>query len=269
MARAANLGMYDMPWLQGANDALWTGIASRLREAGLEQVPETLDRDRPPAAIWRDPGLLLGQTCGYPLATALRGVVAAVAAPIHDLPGSAGAAHRSVIVVPAASGFQALPELRGGRAAINSADSNTGMNLLRAAVAPLARGKAFFRDVVETGGHLASLDRVGSGDADVAAIDCVTFELTRRHRPDLVAGVRPIGETAPSPALPFVTRGGALPHEIAMLRAALAGAIADPGLAGAVGTLGLKGVEAIGPQDYEILLRYESEAAAAGYPILA
>jgi ABC-type phosphate/phosphonate transport system substrate-binding protein len=264
----ASLGMYDMDWVRGANDALWAGVAARLRAAGVDGVPERLDRDRSMTEIWHDSDLLLGQTCGYPLMTALRDVVQVVAAPVYDFAGCVGATHRSVLVVPAASPFRTLEDLRGGRVAINSADSNTGMNLLRLAVAPLAGAKPFFAAVTTTGAHLASIDLVARNGADLTAIDCVTFGLVARHRPDLVAGVRIIGETAPSPSLPFVARGSASPADMALLREALANALADPSLVEAKRALGLLRVEPATSADYEIVARYEREAAAMGYPVL-
>jgi ABC-type phosphate/phosphonate transport system substrate-binding protein len=267
--RVASLGMYDPPWLRGANDALWRGIAARLRDAGVADVPDALDRGRPLGAIWRDPRLLLAQTCGYPLATSLREAVTVVAAPVHDLPGCGGARHRSLVVVAQTSSVATLAELRGARAAINGRDSNTGMNLLRRAVAPLARRGRFFGAVRETGSHLASMEAVRTGAADVAAIDCVTFALARRHRPALVEGLRVLAESDPSPSLPFVTRGGADVNEVAALRSALAGALADPALATTADALALARVEPVSAEDYEILLRYERAAAAAGYPGLA
>ncbi|MCB8836441.1 phosphate/phosphite/phosphonate ABC transporter substrate-binding protein [Aurantimonas sp. VKM B-3413] len=258
-----------MPWLGWANDALWTGIARRLSDGEMPDVPSALDRTRPLLEIWRDPALLLAQTCGYPLTTALQGVVEPVAAPAYAWPGCEGATHCSVIVVAAGSAYDALEELRGSRVAMNGRDSNSGMNLLRLTVAPLARDGRFFGDVIETGSHLSSLDHVSRGEADVAAIDCVTFALVRQHRPDLVAGVRALAETARSPALPFVTRAGAPASKSAALRHALAVAIADPELAQAVTALGLTGVEPVTVEDYAVVLRYEREAAAAGYPNLS
>ncbi|TFF17203.1 phosphate ABC transporter substrate-binding protein [Jiella endophytica] len=268
MSRIASIAMYDMPWVRRANDALWAGVAARLRAAGMAGVPETLDRSRPLAEIWRDPALLLAQTCGYPLMTALEGVVRPVAAPVYRWPGCEGATHRSVIVVAEASSVRALADLRGGRAAVNGFDSNSGMNLFRQALTPLEKDGRFFREVTVTGSHLASLDRVAKGEADVAAIDCVTFGLAARHRPELVAGVRVIGETATSPSLPFVTRAGASDEEIAVLREALSEAIADPALGEAVAALGLTSVEPVRLEDYRVVLGYEQEAVEAGYPVL-
>lgn len=269
MMRTASLGMYDMPAVQPANDALWTAVATRLRGAGFADVPDALDRSRPLRAVWDDPELLLGQTCGYPLMTGLSEAVAVVAAPVHDLPGCAGARHRSFLVVSDASSARSLDGLRGACAAINGRDSNTGMNLFRARLAPLAGGRPFFGAVVETCAHLASLRAVAEGAADIAAIDCVTYGLAQRHRPDLLAGTRILGETSPSPSLPFVTRKDASAAEIAAIRAALADAVADPSLREATQALGLVGIEPARLADYAIVMRYERDAVAAGYPSLA
>lgn len=268
MSRIASLAMYDMPLLEGANDALWDAVARPLRASGIEDVPARLERQRPLMDVWRDPDLLLAQTCGYPLMTALAGDVTPVAAPVYAWPGCSGVRHCSLIVVAKGAPFQTLADLRGSRVAMNGADSNSGMNLLRHAVAGLAEDGRFFGAVTVTGSHLASLDHVVRGAADFAAIDCVTFGLASRHRPALVAGVRVIGETAMSPALPFVTRSGASAEQVATLREALAAAIADPDAAEAVDALGLAGVEPVETSDYAVILDYEREAVAAGYPTL-
>lgn len=267
--RVASLGMYDLPWLHAANDVLWSVLARHLRARGILSVPEQLDRDRPLGAIWADPTLVLAQTCCYPLATTLAGVVTPVASPIHDLPGCEGAMHRSVLVVPVASAHRRLADLRGRRVAVNGFDSNTGMNLLRAAVAPLAEGRPFFGSVAVTGGHLASMARVAEGTADLAAIDCVTFGLARRHRPDLTDGLRVIGETARTPSLPFVTRQAASTEDVENVRAALGEALADPEAAEACAALGLVGVLPPEPDACARVMAFEREAEAAGYPRLA
>lgn len=269
MSGLASLGMYDPPWLRAANDALWAALGRRLRAEGVREVPDRLERDRPLPAIWRDPRLLLGQTCGYPLVTALGEAVTVVGRPSYDLPGCRPGLHRSFVVVRADAPFRDLADLRGARAALNGRDSNTGMNLLRRALAPLARGGRFFGTVAETGAHLASLAAVAAGKADAAAVDCVTFGLAARHRPELTAGVRVLAETPDSPTLPFVTAGGAGAERVARLRRALAETIADPANAGPCAALGLVGFEPAERGDYAVLLGFEAEAAAADYPDLA
>ncbi len=86
----ANLGMYDPLWLQAANDALWAAIRTRLGVHGYSGMSDDLDRARPLAAIWHDPRLLVGQTCGYPLMTQLGAAVTVIGTPVYDLPGCDG-----------------------------------------------------------------------------------------------------------------------------------------------------------------------------------
>lgn len=265
----ASLGMYDFPWLRAATDGLWVAIASRLGQHGLVDLPAALDRARPLDAIWRDPALLLAQTCGYPLVTSLAGAVAYVATPIYAAPGCDGPRHRSLVIVRDGDRAQGLADLRGRRAAINGWESNTGMNLLRALVAPLARGGRFFAAVTVTGSHLASVEAVAAGRADAAAIDCVTHALAASHRPDLLAGTRVLARTASTPSLPLVTRPGAPAKEIEAVRSALAEVGADPALAGLRRALLLEGWAVLPSDAYAVVTQYERRAAAAGYAILA
>ena len=134
--------MYDFPWTAAANDALWAAIAARLDEAGVA-APKTLTRASDLDAQWRDPGLVFGQTCGYPYVTELKGAVVLIAAPAYAFPGCDGASHRSFIIRRASDPRRSLAEFRGATAGLNGWDSNTGMNLFRAAIAPIAGGAPF------------------------------------------------------------------------------------------------------------------------------
>jgi ABC-type phosphate/phosphonate transport system substrate-binding protein len=192
----AALPMYDFPQTRTATDALWAAMRQALRAHGIA-APEELMRGGDLKAQWRDPALLFGQTCGYPYWTGLRGHLEILAAPLYDLDGCEGPNHCSFLVARSDDPRPELAAFRGARAAVNGYDSNTGFNLLRAAVAPF--GPAFFGQVVLTGAHSVSLVAVAEGRADLAAIDCVSYGLLRPE------GVRIVGRTPPSPALPFVT----------------------------------------------------------------
>lgn len=85
----ASLAMYDLPWLKAANDRLWSEIAVRLRDLGVPDVPERLERNMDLEDVWRSPRLLLGQTCGYPLMSDLRETVQLVATPHYRAEGGA------------------------------------------------------------------------------------------------------------------------------------------------------------------------------------
>ena len=257
----ASLGMYDMPFVSAANDAIWASVAAR-----IEGVPAHLDRSRPLGDIWRDPRLLLAQTCGLPLVAELAGLVRLVATPVYDHPGCDGPLYRSWLVVRASSPATTLTELRGSRAAINGWDSNSGMNFLRAAVAPLAVGGRFFASVGVTGAHLASVAAVATGGADVAAIDCVTHGLLVRHRPDLLAGTRVLASTPASAGLPLVTAAATSDATVEALRAALRAMLSDPATEAARAALGWVG---LADADYRSVTELADVARKLGMERLA
>ncbi|APG86520.1 phosphate ABC transporter substrate-binding protein (plasmid) [Sinorhizobium americanum CCGM7] len=268
--RIASLAMYvSPPPVAAATTSLWAFIRDELRREGLHDVPEGLSADIRYDESWRHPDLLLAQTCGYPYIRHLRGKVRLVATPVYSHPGCDGPAKCSFIIVRQNSPVRALEELRGARAAINEAGSNSGVNLFRAAVAPFASGGRFFASVVETGGHRASIDAVASGAADVAAIDCVTYGNTLRFDPERLAGIRVLEETVKGPGLPFIARAAASDREITALRGALKRAIAEPALADTRDTLALKDFVVLADADYEPLAELERSAHRLGYPVIA
>jgi ABC-type phosphate/phosphonate transport system substrate-binding protein len=262
----ASLGMYDPRWLHHANDALWQAIATRLRAMGITTAPDRLSRARPLDAIWTAPDCLLAQTCGYPLTTRLGASVAVVATPIYHAEGCEGAWHRSALIVRRDDQVSDLAALAGRTAAINARDSNTGMNLLRAAVAPFARNRRFFASVIETGAHARSLCAVIAGRADIAAIDAVTLALLRDRYPAIDRRIRVLGWTAATPGLPLIT---AARQPVAALRSALAEVMADPALATVRAALRLGGMTVLDRDAYDAVPALEYEAARAGYPELA
>jgi ABC-type phosphate/phosphonate transport system substrate-binding protein len=267
-APIAILPMYDFPWTAAANDALWASISARLAEAGV-QAPLRLTRDGDLVALWRHPGLVFGQTCGYPYVTGLKDTVTLIAAPEYSFPGCEGASHRSFLIRRATESRIALSEFRGAIAALNAHDSNTGMNLFRASIAPIAGGRTFFSAIVVTGSHEASAAAVVEGEADLASIDCVSFGLLGRGRAELVERVAIIAASPLSPSLPFIAATSLPAPTIAAVRAALFAALADPDLAEARETLGLKGARIVTPAEYDRVMEIEREAAARGYAQLA
>jgi ABC-type phosphate/phosphonate transport system substrate-binding protein len=253
--------MYDFSWVRAATDRMWATIRDRLRERGIS-APEGLTRDAHVHAVWGRQDLLLGQTCGYPYWQGLRRHTEILATPIYGFAGCEGPNHRSFILARADDARTDLAPFRGDRVAVNSFDSNSGMNLLRAAVAPLAGGKPFFADVVDTGGHALSVVAIVEGRADIAAIDCVTYALLARGASQLIAATKIIGETPSSPALPFIA-SRALP---AATRAAVRQVLRE---LPPIPELGLTGVAFLPETAYARVEEIEREAVDAGYPRLA
>ena len=262
--RIVSLAMYDVGGAASAR--LWRGLREHLAAEGIADIPDDLVVPDDYEAHWLDPRLLLGQTCGYPLAHALAGRVQYVGTPAYDAPGVSGTLYRSAIVVRATDSAQSLAALRGRRAAYNSRNSQSGYNAFRDLVAPEARAERFFSETIETGSHRASLLAVIAGNADVAAIDAVTLAgesaATR-------ASVRIVAWTEAAPALPFITSLGTSRSDLGRLRRSLVRALADPTLAEARAALHLSGFEVLADGAYEPILAMEQRAIALGYPTLA
>jgi ABC-type phosphate/phosphonate transport system substrate-binding protein len=266
--RLASLPMYDLPETGDATRALWNGLAQHLRSVGILDAPDSLTRQPSLPDHWLSADLLFSQTCGYPLTHALRGRVSLVATPCYDAPGCEDASYCSIVVVPAGAPTRTFAELRSKRAALNSTKSHSGFNALRALAAPLAKGGRFFGEAIESGSHAASLELVSAGQADVAAIDCVTFALLSRYRPPAIAHVRELCRSALAPALPYVTSGTAGDHRIRLLRQGLQSAMDDPALAEARAALLLKGARRLPEQAYRRIIELEDLALDHGYPAL-
>ena len=248
--RIASLPMYDAN--QAAVEAWWRAIAHALRVRGVADVPAVLDKPAQLDAHWRDPRLLLSQTCGYPLVTSLLQSVQVVGAFRYTAPGCSGVDYRSDLVARV-DDAGSIEGFRGRVAAINSPDSHSGCNALRGLVAPLARNGAFFVDQLVTGSHRGSLAAVQSGSADIAAIDCVSLASFRRHDPDLVRGLRVIGWTASAPGLPLITSGTTTAADQAALREALQAACSDPALADVRAALFIGGFQVVAKEAWRVI----------------
>ena len=264
----AALPMYDFSEVAWANDALWRAMALRLWDGGID-APLSLTRGGDIGAEWRDPRLLFGQTCGYPYVTELRDTVALIATPDYAFPGCESGTHRSFLIRRADDPRSGIGAFRDAVAAINSTTSNSGMNLFRAAIAPLSQGRPYFAKVVTTGSHAGSIGAVADGEADIAAIDCVSFALISRAAPAIARRLAIVAETPRSPCLPFIASAELPPKTIASVREALFAALADPSHGEACAAIGLKGARAATPADYEGVLALEQDAEAAGYAMLA
>jgi ABC-type phosphate/phosphonate transport system substrate-binding protein len=260
--------MYDLPELHWANDQLWAAIAVRLEAAGLNDVPQALDRQRPFDEVWTDPRLLLAQTCGYPFIKRLDGQVRLVATPHYGAQGCRGPFHSSAVIVRAGDPAHHLSDMKGATLALNDEGSGSGMNLLRAAIAPLANGQPFFGSVVVGGSHLESLRAIAAGEADVAAVDCVTWAHVRRLRPDLAGRLRALAWTDESPGLPLIAAKDVDDPTLAALRGALDDVARDPALAHVREALLLEGFSVLDEANYLATLRLEQRAIDLGYPRL-
>ena len=257
--------MYGLPEVAGATAAWWQGLARAFRAEGVAEVPEYLSAQPTLPDHWLQPDLLFSQTCGYPLTHALAGRVRLVATPAYAARGCTGTSYCSLLIVAEDNAAARLEDLRGCRCAFNNPDSQSGYNVLRAMVAPLARGGRFFGATIESGGHRASIAAVASGQADLCAVDGVTHAMLARHAPATLAGTRVLAESPSAPGLPFITAGGAGDDLVERLQAGLARALADPALAAARDDLLIAGTEVLPLSAYDAILEMERAAIGMSY----
>lgn len=265
------LPMYRLPGTEAAHEALWRVLREHLAQqltalAGISApLPERLDPRSDPMAIARDPGLLLSQTCGYPYTTALQGAVRLVATPVYDAPGCEGALYRSALLVRDWDAAGALADCAGYRVAINEALSQSGHHALRAALAKAQCPPGHLGSVLRSGSHAASAAAVAGGQADLCAVDCVTWALLCDADKGLAARLRRIGWGPAAPGLPLITAASNADDVVLALRAALIALLHDDRAATARRRLRITGIEALGDDDYAYLTKMAQAATAAGH----
>ena len=162
-----------------------------------------------------------------------------------------------------------LEDLLGSVCVINGRESHSGMSALRALIAPLSSGGRFFSQVKVSGAHRESLAMVAQGEADIAAIDCVTVALLARHAPATLAGTRTLCRTASAIAPPFVSRAELGRPTSKRMQAALLRAFQDPGLAIERAALLLAGIRILPDFSYDEIRSFERTAFSCGCRELA
>ena len=240
----ATLPMYDWPELRPETNRLWASIREAIRTKGLE-APEQLDRTISEGEEWTRPELLLSQTCGMPYRLRLHEKVSLVGTPDYALADCPNGYYCSVLIVRAEDSRDSLEAFRGATFAFNSRHSESGFAAPMRTLAPSLRDGRFFSAELETGTHRISIRAVANGEADLAAIDAVSWRLTKKFDPE-VCKLQVLGRTEPTPGLPLIT---ALGNDAEVLAEAVEEGIAalDASIREA---LGLAGFVRIPKQDY-------------------
>ncbi len=224
----SSLPMFDVPELREQTDALWAAWAIELGRLGLDAPPFLVRPDEALLTHWRRPELFVSQTCGYPYAAALRPSVTTFGTFAYEIPEELRPGfYRSVIVarvsdhrVGAVVAPGDLRAFNGATVAINATDSLSGCVSLGAAL--VNGGVTQVSNVVVSGGHANTLTVLQRGEADIAAIDAVTFALLGDVRPAALDGITIIGRGPTIPCLPLITGGSA---HIPILQSALGSAL--------------------------------------------
>lgn len=225
--------MYDWPEVRPRTDAFWESLREALSARGIA-APARLSRPADLSQPWADPALLLGQTCGLPYVSGHCGGAVLVGRPVYDAPGTGDGFYCSALVARA-DGPEDLAEFVGSRAAVNDPGSQSGCNALADAVlcAVPAADAPLFAEVRFSGSHRASALMVAGGDAEIAAIDAVSWALFQEFETEAHGRLKVLGWTRRMPALPFIAGARTAPRKAALFEAlaeAIAGSPRVPGL---------------------------------------
>ncbi len=216
--RRAQLPWYDFDFLRDTHQRFWDGVRSRMPKR--DSLPLKIDRTSELDSVLLDSGLLLSQTCGYDLAVRMPVPLQMVYTPVYLAPGCGYGTYRSFLVVRADSAVVSDDDLSGLRFIANDERSWSGYHCVR-------ERWDEFAGIQFSGGHSLSLLCLSEGDADLAAIDCVAWELLRLNEPEALSGFRVIGATSEVPAPPLVTRMLSSVEEFGDLRRALSETLAS------------------------------------------
>ena len=248
--RLAGLPMYEEAEFRPAVQHWWTGLAGHFRTQGVSGVPDRLTWPEDRYEQWRAPGLLFGQTCGYPLVNCLASELKLVATPHYGAPGCDGPRYAAHVVVREADPAGSVAALRGARLALNGEDSYSGFHVWRRLLPAGEDARSFFGAVMAMGSHRASIRAVAAGRADACAVDCVTHALLSDLAPEALHGSRILATSPTAPGLPYVTGAATSGDDLRRLREGLFAALADPALGTAREALRLAGASVLDPGEY-------------------
>ncbi len=257
MSEVAFLPMYVVRGAERHADMLWSCVRDSLRANGMN-APDRVAGFGSRHDGWLHPELILGQTCGLPYITSLCERVVLVGTPDYGIDGCPAGFYHSTLVAAAGDRRAQLSEFVGCTVAINGMDSQSGYAAMMRATAPFARGERFFGRAIRSGSHAVSMRLVAQGLADIAAIDSVTWRMSRQFDPDTVSGLKLIGTTDPVPGLPFIAASSK--SQAGVFDAVQAGIAALP--EDTRQAFGLRGVLPFRRSDYEIIKENLAQAEA-------
>jgi len=200
--------MYDWPETEHAFNNLWYAIQKKLNSSDIA-APKLLDRDIDSFSAWMSEELLISQTCGWPYANMLSDYCIPFAAMHYDIEDCPPGTFNCVYIGQSKKDIHFLKSheklLEAGKIAVNSDDSQSGFHVFREITKMPSKKGIPEANRLMTGSHRNSIRSVAEGEAQLAAIDTVCFEMAKKYDPDIVKNVSVLGRSIPKPGPPIIT----------------------------------------------------------------
>lgn len=261
----ASLPMYDWPENRSITDQWWLGVRKALINEGVSDAPFNLSRYTEDHHSWTSSDLIVGQTCGYPFTHGYSKYLRLLAIPGYQTPGCQNFQYQSLILCRKDQPFEDLASFRNKIAAVNDYGSQSGFSAFRHSIAKIAGGKPFFKSVIRSGGHRFSMNALCQGEADICAVDPVSYALAQKYVPELTSPLQIVALTEPAPCLPLVCHKSIEEDLFSRIQQALFNAFEDPLLKDVRQQLFLKNIKMGHSQEYQRIITMENEAVTAGY----
>ena len=202
--KISSLEMYNRAETQKAHQELYQNIVKELKIRGIE-APAVLSKNRETIEFWGSNELFLSQTCGLPYRLFLHNKVTLVGTPDYGLKGFKPGHYASVIIVRKEDKIKSLTDFSSSIFAYNDILSQSGW----------AAPQKYFKElkinidkIKLSGSHRASAKLVSEGQADIAAIDAISFKLIKEYD-NFSSNLSIIAQTKSTPGLPIIAHKNA------------------------------------------------------------
>jgi len=226
------LPWYDLEVVRPLTDSFWTGLREHLINERIDGglIPEKLDRNEHYSDQWMSDKLLISQACGYDLVSGLNPKIQIIGSPVFSLNDVPAGSYFSYIISSQKNKISKISDFTNKVVVVNSKQSHSGRNALVNVVASEFKSLNIFKKVIVSGSHEKSIQLIQSGVADLASIDCITFNILLRYSPEKLKGIRIIQQTPMAYSPPYVISNNCSEDLYGKVKKAFRNCFNDPSL---------------------------------------
>ena len=253
LPKSAQLNWYLFDHTEPVFTAFWQFVRGYLKQQGIETGADLYDAKYNTISLAREGRLMLGQMCGMNFSRNVTRIPGYLGSFVLAEKGVPAGYYHSVIIASKKLENISIDDLpiHELRAAHSEKDSYSGRFALYQALGGSPTPCAFGR-VSYTGAHRGTLAAISSGQADIGAIDCLTWHMLQFACPEQVAKVKIIGTSPPVPAPPLVSGLAENSEELAILKKAIKAAFREDKLSAGMKNIGISGYKTLSAGQYDI-----------------